>query len=54
MDLLITEQEQSDLPPATKLSQREFYSQLAIGIIEKILNLRKPWAQIENVKKANV
>jgi hypothetical protein len=39
LDLLVTGQEGSNLSPETKLSQREFYSELAIGVIDKILNL---------------
>jgi hypothetical protein len=50
LDLLVTGQEGSNLSPETKLSQREFYSELAIGVIDKILNLQRPWEQIENVK----
>jgi len=50
LDLLVTGQEGSNLPPETKLSQREFYSELAVGVIDKILSLQRPWEQIENVK----
>jgi hypothetical protein len=51
LDLLIAEQEIRNLPPRTKLSQREFYLELAIGVVDKIFTLQKPWEQLENVKK---
>jgi hypothetical protein len=53
LNLLVTRQEESNLPPETKLSQREFYSELAIGKIDRILTLHHPLKQIENVKTSH-
>jgi hypothetical protein len=52
LDLLIAEQKGSDVPPKTKLSQTEFYSQLAFGVVDKIFTLQKPWKQLNNVRKS--
>lgn len=49
LDLLVAAQKASDLPPETKLNQREFYSELAIGVIDKVFALEKAWEQLQNV-----
>jgi hypothetical protein len=53
LNLLVTRQEESNLPPETKLSQKEFYYESAIGVIDRILTLHQPFKQIEHVKTSH-
>jgi hypothetical protein len=40
----------SDEPLATKLHQRKFLSEMALGVIDKLLALEKPWEQLREVR----
>ncbi|XP_059482113.1 adhesion G protein-coupled receptor L2-like isoform X2 [Neocloeon triangulifer] len=51
LDLLFKEQELAEDPPATKLHQRKFLLEMAMGVIDKLLALTKPWEQLREYQK---
>jgi hypothetical protein len=50
--LLIKEQIISGLPPATEVHQRKFLTEMALGVIDKLLALEKPWEQLQQVRSS--
>ncbi|CAB3360152.1 Hypothetical predicted protein [Cloeon dipterum] len=46
LEMLLKEQEEAEDPPVNKLNQRKFMSEMALGVIDKLLILTKPWEQL--------